>query len=163
MKISLLKIGIILSILGVIWISVEFLEGERISEQFLLESSDSHSLNLNFEGEGIGYYKIFMPEYLGYEIFVQILDNDKNIISEQTVHTKMSVGYFKFENSGKYTIKISNISKEQIDFQVEFGETNSQQMILPGIMVLVGAILIIVMSFLKLKSYKIEQPDENIS
>ena len=146
-----------------IWISVEFLEGEKNTEQFLLELSDSHSLNLNFEGEGIGYYKIFMPEYLGYEIFVQILDNDKNIISEQTVHTKMSVGYFKFENSGEHTVKISNISKEQIDFQVEFGETNSQQMILPGIMVLVGAILIIVMSFLKLKSYKIEQPDENIS
>jgi len=146
-----------------IWISVEFLEGEKNTEQFLLELSDSHSLNLNFEGEGIGYYKIFMPEYLGYEIFVQILDNDKNIISEQTVHTKMSVGYFKFENSGEHTVKISNISKEQIDFQVEFGETNSQQMILPGIMVLVGAILIIVMSFLKLKNYKIEQPDENIS
>jgi len=146
-----------------IWISVEFLEGERNIEQFQLNSSDSHSLNLDFEGKGIGYYKIFMPEYLRHEIFVQILDNDENIISEQTVHTKMSVGYFKFENSEKYTIKISNISKEQIDFQVEFGETNSQQMILPGIMVLVGAILIIVISFLKLKNYKIEQPDENIS
>jgi len=146
-----------------IWISVEFLEGDKVSEQFLLESGESYKLSQNFEGNDIGYYKIFMPEYLRYEIFVQILDNDKNIISEQTVHTKMSVGYFKFENGGEYTIKISNISKEQIDFQVEFGETNSQQMILPGIMVLVGAIMIIVMSFLKLKNYKIEQPDENIS
>ena len=146
-----------------IWISVEFLEGERISEQFVLESAESHSLNQNFKGTDIGYYKIFMPEYLGYEVFVQILDNEKNIISEQTVHTKMSVGYFKFEKSGTYIVNISNISKEQIDFHVEFGETNSQQMILPGIMVLVGAIMIIVMSFLKLKNYKIEQPDENIS
>jgi len=146
-----------------IWISVEFLEGEKSIEQFTLEPFDSHSLNLDFKGEGIGYYKIFMPEYLGYEIFVQILDNGKNIISEQTVHTKMSVGYFEFEKSGEYSIKISNIYKEGINFQVEFGETNSQEMVLPGIMVLVGAIMIIVTSFLKLKNYKIEQPDENIS
>ena len=163
MKISLFKIGIILSILGMIWISVEFLEGDKVSEQFLLESGESYKLSQNFEGNDIGYYKIFMPEYLGYEIFVQILDNQKNIISEQTVHTKMSVGYFKFEKSGTYIINISNVSKEQIDFQVEFGETNSQQMILPGIMVLVGAIIIIVISFLKLKNHKIEHPDENIS
>ena len=143
--------------------SIEFLEGKRISEQFVLESTESHSLNQNFEGTDIGYYKIFMPEYLRYEIFVQILDNEKNIISEQTVHTKMSVGYFKFEKSGTYIVNISNISKEQIDFHVEFGETNSQQMILPGIMVLVGAIIIIITSFLKLKNHKIEHPDENIS
>ena len=95
-----------------IWISIEFLEGERNTEQFLLESSDSHSMNLDFKGEGIGYYKIFMPEYLGYEIFVQILNNEKNIISEQTVHTKMSVGYFEFENSGEHSVNISNISKK---------------------------------------------------
>ena len=146
-----------------IWISIEFLEGEKTLEQFTLKSTESHSLSQNFEGTDIGYYKIFMPEYYGYEIFVQVLDEDKNIISEQTVHTKMSVGYFKFEQSGNYIVNISNISKEQIEFQVEFGETNSQQMILPGISVLIGAIIIITTSFQKLKNHKIEHPDENIS
>ena len=163
MKISLLKIGIILSIIGIIWISQVFVEGEKITEKFLLESSNSHDVNLDFQGNGIGYYKIFMPEYLGYEIFVQVLDNNKNIISEQTVHTKMSVGYFEFERNGKYTINVSNISKEQINMQVEFGETNSENMIPSGIIILVGVLLIISMSFIKLKNYKIEHPDENIS
>jgi len=163
LKISLLKIGIILSIIGIIWISLVFVEGEKITEKFLLESSNSHDVNLDFQGNGIGYYKIFMPEYLGYEIFVQVLDNNKNIISEQTVHTKMSVGYFEFERNGKYTINVSNISKEQINMQVEFGETNSENMIPSGIIILVGVLLIISMSFIKLKNYKIEHPDENIS
>jgi len=146
-----------------VWISLVFVEGEKITEQFLLEPSNSHNVNLDFQGNGIGYYKIFMPEYLGYEIFVQVLDNNKNIISEQTIHTKMSVGYFEFEKNGKYTINISNISKEKINMQVEFGETNSENMILSGIMILVGVLLIISMSFIKLKNYKIEHPDENIS
>ena len=146
-----------------IWISLVFVEGEKITEQFLLEPSNSHNVNLDFQGNGIGYYKIFMPEYLGYEIFVQVLDNNKNIISEQTIHTKMSVGYFEFERNGKYTISVSNISKEKINMQVEFGETNSENMIPSGIMILVGIILIISMSFMKLKNYRIEHPDENIS
>jgi len=146
-----------------IWISLVFVEGEKITEQFILESSNSHHVTLDFQGNGIGYYKIFMSEYLGYEIFVQVLDNNKNIISEQTVHTKMSVGYFEFQKNGKYTINISNISKEQINIQVEFGETNSENMIPSGIMILVGVVLIIITSFMKLKNYKIEHPDEKIS
>ena len=146
-----------------IWISLVFLEGEKISDEFLLESSESHSISLYFEDSGIGFYKIFMPEYLGHEIFVQVRDVDKNIISEQNVHTKMSVGYFKFEKSGENTINLSNISKDQINLQVEVGETNSQNLIPSGMMILVGVIIIITTSFLKLKNYKIEHPDENIS
>jgi len=146
-----------------IWISLVFLEGEKISDEFQLESSDSHSVSLYFEGSGIGFYKIFMPEYLGHAIFVQVRDFNKNIISEQNVHTKMSVGYFKFEKSGKYTINLSNVSKDQINLQVEVGETNSQNLIPSGMIILIGAIIIITTSFLKLKNYKIEHPDENIS
>jgi len=146
-----------------IWISLVFLEGEKISDEFLLESSESNSVSMNFKDSGIGFYKIFMPEYLGHEIFVQVRDMNKNIISEQNVHTKMSVGYFKFEKSGKYTINLSNVSKDQINLQVEVGETNSQNLIPSGMIILIGAIIIITTSFLKLKNYKIEQPDENIS
>lgn len=163
MKISLFKLGIILSVVGMIWISWVFLEGNNITEEFQLEISNSHSVDLDFKGEGIGYYKILMPKYLGHEIFVQVLDNDKNIISEQNVHTKMSVGYFEFKKSGKYTINVINISKEKINMQIDIGETNSQNMIPSGIMILIGSIMIITTSFIKLKNYKIEHPDENIS
>ncbi len=146
-----------------IWTGIIFLEGDKISEEFMLESSNSHSVKLDFEGKDIGYYKIFMPEYSGEELFVQVLDDNKSIISEQSVQTKMSVGYFDFERSGKYSVNIANISKNSINLQVEFGNTNSQNMIPSGIMILVGALMIILSSYLKLQNYKIEHPDENIS
>jgi predicted histidine transporter YuiF (NhaC family) len=96
-------------------------------------------------------------------IIFQILDKNQNIISEESVQTKMSVGYFNFEKSGTYTVKITNPSENQINLQVELGDANSENMILPGVMILVGAIIIIVLSYRKLKNYSIEQPDENIS
>ena len=163
LKFSLIKIGFILSVIGMIWISLVFLQGERISEEIALNPSNSYDLKLDFDGSDIGYYKVTMPEFSGQSIFVQILDKSNNVISEENVHTKMSLGYFHFENSGTFTAKITNPSENQVNLQVELGETNSKNMILPGIMILVGSIMIIVFSYMKLKNYKIAQPDENIS
>jgi len=163
LKISFFKIGIILGIIGIIWISIIFLQTDKISEEFQLESLNSHKLQLGFEGEDIGYYKIFMPEFAGEEVFVQILDTKKSVISEQSVQTKMSVAYFDFYKSGDYTVNITNISKKVIILQVELGNTNAQDMIPSGIMIGISGILIMIASFIKLKNYKIEHPDENIS
>ena len=163
MKISIFKIGVVLSVIGMIWISFIFLQGDKTSEEIVLKSSNSHDLGLNFNGKGIGYYKIFMPEFAGDQVFVQILDRNQNVISEESVQTKMSVGYFDFERSGTYTVKITNPSENQINLQVELGDANSENMISPGVMILVGAVMIIVSSYMKLKNYNIEQPDENIS
>jgi hypothetical protein len=104
-----------------------------------------------------------MPEFAGEEIFVQILDTKENVIAEQIVQTKLSVGYFDFNENGEYTLKITNIAKNQIDVQIEFGNTNSQKMLPSGVMVLVGALVMMVMSYMKIKNYKIEHPEENIS
>ena len=163
MKISFFKIGIILGIIGIVWISIIFLQTDKISEEFQLESLNSHKLQLDFEGEDIGYYKIFMPEFAGEEVFVQILDTKKSVISEQSVQTKMSVAYFDFYKSGNYTVNITNISKKVIILQVELGNTNAQDMIPSGIMIGISGILIMIASFIKLKNYRIEHPDENIS
>ncbi|MFB5629052.1 MAG: hypothetical protein ACE5RR_03875, partial [Nitrosarchaeum sp.] len=100
MKIFTFKIGLVLSIIGIIWVSFVFLQGDRISEETVLKSSNSYDIESNFEGVGIGYYKIFMPEFVGEQVFVQILDKNLNTISEQSIQTKMSVGYFDFEKSG---------------------------------------------------------------
>ena len=163
LKISIFKIGLVLSVIGMIWISFVFLQGDRIYEEIILKSTNSHDIELNFNGKGIGYYKVFMPEFAGNQVFVQILDRNQNIISEEIIQTKMSVGYFDFEKSGIYTAKITNPSENQINLQIEFGDANSENMISPGVMILVGAVMIIVSSYMKLKNYNIEQPDENIS
>jgi len=146
-----------------IWISLVFLQGERITEEIVLSPTNSYDLKLVFDGAGIGYYKLTMPEFSGQQIFVQILDKKLNVISEENIHTKMSVGYFNFENSGMFTAKIINPSENQVNLQVEFGNTNSNNMIFPGIVILIGSLMIIISSYLKLKNYRIEQPDENIS
>lgn len=163
MKISLFKIGIIFTIIGIIWISIVFSQGNRISDEFLLESTGSHMINLDFLGKDIGYYKVFMPEFAGDKIFAQVLDGNGNVISEQSIQTKMSVGYFDYEKNGKYNLKITNISDNLVGVQIEFGDTNSQNMIPAGIMILVGTTMIIFASYVKLKNYKIAHPDENIS
>jgi len=163
MKISLLKIGIILSVIGVIWTSAIFIESDKISEEYTLESQHSHKIQLNFDGSGIGYYKILMPEFLKYEIFVQVLDDDKNIISEKNIETKMSVSYFDFNQSGKYTINVVNTLEHPIDIQIELGDTRVEEMIYSGLMCFGGGIIIVISSFIRLRNYKIEHPDENIT
>jgi len=162
-KVSLFKLGLGLTIIGIIWISFIFVETEKTYDTILLKQSDSFELNSEFEGADIGFYRVYMPEFAGEEVFVQILDTKDNVIQEEQVQTKMSVGYFDFNEDGTHTVKVTNISKNQINLQVEFGNTNSQQMIPAGVLILVGAITIIVISYLKIKNYKIEQPDENIS
>ena len=151
-----------LSTIGMIWISFVFLQEERISEEIVLKSTNSHDIELNFDGRGIGYYRVFMPEFAGDRVFIQILDKNQNTVSEEMIQTKMSVGYFDFENSGTYTAKITNPTENMINLQVELGDTKSESMIFPGVMILVGAVMIIVSSYMKLKNYRIEHPDKNI-
>jgi len=55
MKPSLFKIGIGLTVLGMVWLSVVFEEGERISENFSVKPSESSEIELFFEGKDIGY------------------------------------------------------------------------------------------------------------
>lgn len=163
MKISPFKISLVLIIAGMIWISLIFNETEKIHDSILLKQLNSIEVKSEFSGVDIGYYKLYMPEFAGEEIFVQILDTGDNVIEEQKVRTKMSVGYFDFSENGTYTVKITNISKNQIDLQIEFGDTNSKKMMPAGITILVGALGMMVVSYIKIKNYNIEQPEENIS
>ena len=163
MKISLLKLGLGLTIIGIIWISFIFVETEKIHDTILLKQSNSFELKLQFTGADIGFYRVYMPEFSGEEVFLQILDTKDNVIQEQNIHTKMSVGYFDFNENGTHTIKVTNISKNQINLQIEFGNTNSLQMIPAGVLILIGSLTMIIMGYLKITNYKIEQPDENIS
>ena len=132
-------------------------------ESFSLNESDSVEMKINLEGKDIAYYKIFMPEFSGKGVFVQILDQDRNIISDGMVTTKMSVGYFDFEYSGEYVLKISNLSNDEISLEVELGDTNGREMVNPGIVTLSGGLIIVISLYRKLRAYRMEQPDENIS
>ncbi len=163
MKISPFKIGLALVIVGMVWTAFIFDETEKKYDSIILKQSNSFETKSVFSGNDIGYFKLYMPEFAGEEIFVQILDPKDNVIQEQMVQTKMSVAYFDFNGDGEYTIKITNISTNPIDIQIEFGNTNSQKMYSSGILILIGALVMMVMSYMKIKNYNIEQPEENIS
>lgn len=163
MKASLFKIGLALVIVGMVWISIIFADTEKIQEQTILKQSSSFEVKSQFTGTDIGFYKVYMPKFSGEEVFIQILDVKDNVIEEQIIQTKMSVGYFDFSEDGVYTVKITNLAKNQVNLEIEFGNTNSQEMIPPGVLVLIGSIAMIVMAYLKIKNYKMAQPDENIS
>jgi len=149
-------------VLGMIWLSVVFDEGDKTLEDFSLKSSESAEIEMYFEGKDIGYYKIFMPEFVGEGVFVQILDHNQNVISDGIIETKMSVGYFDFEG-GSHVVKISNLSNDQMNLKIEFGDTNGREMIFPGIVTLAGGLMIVISLYIKLRDYRIEQPDEKIS
>ena len=163
MKVTLLKIGLVLVILGAIWISIIFFNAEKVNDTFFLKQSSSFESKIMLEKLDIGFYKIYMPDFTGEQVFVQILDIHDNVIKEQIIQTKMSVGYFDFDEKGIYTLKISNISKNPVSVETEFGNTDSQEMIPGGVLLFFGAMTVIVMSYLKIKNHNMAQPDENIS
>jgi len=163
MRASSFKIGLVLLVIGMIWISGIFNETEKNHDSILLKESNSIESKLEFSGIGIGYYKIYMPDFSNENVFVQILDRNLNVIQEQKINTKFSVAYFDFDKDGTYTIKVSNVSENSVNLQIEFGDTHSQKMVAPGIMVVMGSLIMMLISYLKIKNYNIEQPDENIS
>jgi len=146
-----------------IWLSLIFNDGDKTAGSFSLRPSDSVEMKMNLEGRDIAFYKVFMPEFSGHGVFVQIMDQKRNIISDEMVETKMSVGYFDFEESGSYVMKVTNLSKDQINVDIELGDTNGREMILPGIVILTGGLMTVVMLYIKLRDYRMAQPDENIS
>jgi len=161
-KLSLFKIGLILSIIGVVLVGYGFYEGEKISQTFLLDTEQTKSLDLRLQDSGIGFYKISVPD-LGDSVFIQIVDSQHNVLADKKIETKTAVNYFDFENSDVYTIKVTNLSDHQISVQIEFGDTNLSQIRYPGIVLYVGVILLMISGYRRLKNYKIAQPDENIS
>ena len=117
MKVSAFKIGFVLVVIGMIWVSVVFNETEKNHDSVILKKSNSMESKLEFTGEDIGYYKVYMPEFTRENVFVQILDKNLNVIQEQKINTKFSVGYFDFDKDGIYTMKVSNISENSIILQ----------------------------------------------
>ena len=148
-KISLFKIGLILTVIGIVWIGVVFLQAEKNYEIFRLKDSQSLVSNMDLVGAGIGFYKTMMPDFAGESIFLQILDPNGNVIADKQIETKMAVNYFDFLNSGAYTLKATNLSDHEIIIEIEFGNTNYLEIRYPGIILFIGIILIIISAFMK--------------
>jgi len=162
MKLSLFKIGLILTVLGVILSAYTFSENHKISQSLTLDTSQTKTLDVDLIGEDIGFYKISLPS-LGDSVFVQIQNSKESVITDKKIETKSAVNYFDFRDNDIYTIKVTNLSENSLIVDIEFGQTNVSEMKYSGIVVLVGIILMIFSSYNYLKNHKIAQPEENIS
>ncbi len=163
MRLSLFKIGLILAVSGSVWVAIIFEGNERAQDEAVLKQSTSFEVESGFAGSDIGFYRVFMPEFGGQAVFVQILDPNENVLEEEKIQTRLSVGYFDYETDGMHAIRITNISKNPVYIQVELGDTNSREMVPAGSLILAGSVTLMIISYLKLKNYSMAQPDENIS
>ena len=149
--------------IGVAWVTVIYLENEKTIDEFTLLSGQTESIVASLENSGIGYFLVTMPEFASDSLFIQVLDSDSNVITDKKIETKKAVNYFSFSETGDYSLKISNLSEKSVLVHIEYGDANVSEIRNPGVIVLVGIILMIFASFRKLLNYNMAQPSEKIS
>ena len=162
MRLTLFKISILLIIIGASGTGVVFSEAERVAEIMLLKQNESDDISMFFEANDIGYHKVTIPEFEGQGVFYRIVDENYDTISKGIVETKMSIRYFDVKETGVYTMVMTNLAQEKMNYEVEIGSTNAIIISIPAGVMFVGGLLLLFASYMKLKNYRIEQPDENI-
>ena len=162
MRLTLFKISILLIIIGASGTGVVFSEAERVAEIMLLKQNESDDISMFFEANDIGYHKVTIPEFEGQGVFYRIVDENYDTISKGIVETKMSIRYFDVKETGVYRMVMTNLAKEKMNYEVEIGSTNAIIISIPAGVMFVGGLLLLFASYMKLKNYRIAQPDENI-
>lgn len=160
---SLFKIGLVLTIISIVWIGFVFSEEKKTLQSFSLNGAQTSTMNIELQKSGIGFYKTTMPNFARDALFVQVIDPNEDIIADKKIETKMAVNYFDFKYSGIYTLKITNLSDKSIIVEVETGDTNASEMRNAGIILFIGVLLIMISAYRWLKNYRTTQPEEKIS
>ena len=162
MRLTLFKISILLIIIGASGTGIIFSEAERTLQSMLLKQIESDEISQYFEAGDIAYHKISIPEFEGQGVFYRIVNEDYDTISKGIAETKMSIRYFDVKESGAYTIILTNLAQEKMNYEIEIGSTNAVMISTPAGVMFVGGLLLLFTSYMKLKNYRIEQPDEKI-
>ena len=162
-KYSSFKIGITLVAIASIWIWVLFSASEKILSNTELNVKETDTIDLYLEKNGLGYYTITIPDYSKHVLFVQILDPHGNVIADKRIKTKESVDYFRFSDTGKYTMEITNFSEEPVSIEVNLGNTGVSQLTIPALIAFFGATILVYSGYKKLSNQSTAQPEENIS
>ncbi|MDC0203026.1 hypothetical protein OAJ97_04920 [Candidatus Nitrosopelagicus sp.] len=162
MRLSLFKMSILLIIIGASGTGIIFSESDKIQQVMTLKQTEFNEVSLFFEAEDIAYYKITIPEFEGQGVFYRIVDENQNTISKGISETKMSIRYFDVKESGVHTMIVTNLSQENMRYEIEIGSTDANKIMIPAGIMFVGGLLLLFTSFMKLKNYRTEQPDENI-
>lgn len=158
----LFQVGLVVLITAVCVCGYLFMDASKTSQTFIIEPARTVMIQTSLESDDVGFFKVYMPDFAGQAVFVQILDPGSNIIADKKIQTKMAVNYFDIKENGKYATKVTNISQDSIPVEIEFGETHSEQIMYPAAAVLAGTAMMLVAAYKRL-SYSTAHPDENIS
>ena len=88
-----------------------------------LKQTESDEISMYFEIDDIGYHKISIP-YDGEGVFYRIVDDDYNTVDKGIAETKMSIRYFDVRETGVYTIILTSLAQENMNYD-ELGSTNA--------------------------------------
>ena len=161
--VSFFNIGLTLTVIGSMWIGILLFEVTKNSNSFLLDKSNSASVSLDLLGPGLGFYIVSMDNYSGNVLIAKILDSHGNYYDVKKITNKVTVNYFKFDQPGKFTLEVTNISDKPVQLTTELGNTRVQEITTPAILILIGAIMLVLAGYKKLRSYITAQPDEKSS
>ncbi len=155
---SSFKNGVIIVSIGVVWMSLIFSDGIQESDLISINPQNSKTFDISLSGQGIAFYEININNYQQNPLFVQILEPKDNIIAEQKIHTILSENFFNFNSDGNYVIRVTNISEQNIDFSIRYGDTKLEELLIPEILTFIGSSILIYTIFLRMKNYSIAQP-----
>jgi hypothetical protein len=150
-------------IIGSIWVALAFSTAEKTSQDLSIGTKENVNIDLDLKGKGLGFYKITIPNYSKETILVKVLDPQGSMVDLKRIGTKMSVNYFEFSYTGKYTLEMTNLSENPIQIKAEFGNTRSTEFTFPSVIALTGACLIVWSGYKRLRDYSTAQPEENKS
>ena len=162
MRLSIFKISILLIAIGASGTGIIFSEAERSLQIMSLKQTESDQISMYFEVDDIGYHRITISEFQGQGVFFRIVDQNYDTISKGIAETKMSIRYFDAKESGIYSIVLTNLAQEKMNYEIEIGSTNALIISIPAGVMFVGGLLLLFSSYMKLRNYRIAQPDENI-
>ena len=162
LKISLFYIGLLLIVAGSIWSGILLYETNKSTSNFLLENSETSSISMKVEGNGIGFYLISSESYQN-NILAKVIDSHGNFLDIRKITNKVTVDYFRFEHNDQITLELTNLSDKPVQLSTTMGDTRVQEIMLPAILIFAGAMILVFSGFKKLRNYITEHPDENKS
>ena len=157
-NLSSFRNGIVILVIGVIWMALIFSQGIHESEIIMLNPQKSTTFEIALSGNGIAFYEIYIHNYQQTPLFAQILDPGDNIIAEQKIHTILSENFFDYNIDGIYVIRITNISEQNIEFNIKYADTKIEELRIPELITFIGSSILIYGIFRKMKSYSIAHP-----
>ena len=162
MQLSIFKISILFIVIGASGTGIMFSEADRSSQLMSLKQTESEQIGMFFEESDIGYFTITISEFQGQGVYYRVVDENYDTISKGIAETKMSIRYFDVKESGIYTIVLTNLAQEKMNYEIEIGSTNALIISIPAGVMFVGGLLLLFSSYMELRNYRIAQPDENI-